>query len=278
MDINIYLILIFPTILRLIYYIIRNRNFVLACTFKMFSLYVTIFLFYEELRNKNDIIKKKTIEFNFLLSLEFTMKYLSGALTLLYYTMSLMDYAKASNIIGAARKLNARGANGVFRLHEYNSDPRSLRGKASKGGKNDKKQREDSKDNNIVVGLENSSDLKATHIDLVENVTTFSPTFSPNEPVLSQSPTEVPDTTDLPTVTFSDPPFSEAQLSCAKGLFHYRKVDKDTNEVVFDYYLNVENGHCVVIDRRCPSFYDEQKITYSSCAPDCLLPGAKSPC
>merc|ERR1712013_739228 len=49
-------------------------------------------------------------------------------------------------------------------------------------------------------------------------------------------------------------------------------------EMTLDYYLNMKTGHCVVIDKPCPSFYDDDHITYSDCAPACLLPGAENPC
>jgi len=66
---------------------------------------------------------------------------------------------------------------------------------------------------------------------------------------------------------------------CAEGLHHIEIYDEhNETKKTHDYYLNKHNGHCVVIDLRCPPFYREDLITYSDCAPDCLLPDAENPC
>jgi len=82
---------------------------------------------------------------------------------------------------------------------------------------------------------------------------------------------------------FSGPPPEAAPemdfSKCTEGLFHYQKIDENSGEIVLDYYLNVVNGNCVVVDRACPtSIFAADRIDYSECAPGCLLPGSPNPC
>ena len=72
--------------------------------------------------------------------------------------------------------------------------------------------------------------------------------------------------------------FDDKYKTCVTGLFHVLVVDTESQEITLDYYLNVHNGHCIVINKRCPSFYEDDLVTYSSCADECLLPGAENPC
>lgn len=67
--------------------------------------------------------------------------------------------------------------------------------------------------------------------------------------------------------------------SCKEGLFHFQKMDEFTLEITLDYWLNLNNGNCVVIDKPCPDFWDPNNIAYSDCARDCLKPeSAEFPC
>jgi len=65
---------------------------------------------------------------------------------------------------------------------------------------------------------------------------------------------------------------------CAEGLYHVLVADEITQEIELNYFVDVNSGHCVVVNKRCPSFYKEELITYSSCADKCLLPKAKKSC
>ena len=74
------------------------------------------------------------------------------------------------------------------------------------------------------------------------------------------------------------PPLPSPPANCTEGLFHYQKLDEFTLQITLDYHLNLNTGKCVVIDKACPSFFPEDMIAYSDCAPPCLLPGAENPC
>jgi len=93
-----------------------------------------------------------------------------------------------------------------------------------------------------------------------------SPGFQPTAEQL-QNATQIPANPDA---------FEEKYKPCVKGLYHV--LIADDQDIVLDYFLNLHNGHCIVIKERCPSFYREDLITYSSCADECLLPNAENPC